>query len=221
MLRAANTSLEGVDLALLLIGAGGWHALDEHGLELARRASCPVVLVVNKIDRLADRRTLLPLLPRLADKMAFAEVVPLSARTGANVEALEALWPRYLPVREPIYPLDQLTDKSERFLAAELIREQIFRRCGKEVPYASAVDIQSFRHERGTLHISATILVDKEGQKPILIGARGAGLKHIGRQARLEMQKMFGDKVFLELWVKVRRGWADNEQALRRLGYGE
>jgi GTP-binding protein Era len=180
-----------------------------------------VVLVINKIDRTKDRRQLLPLIEQLSGKMKFADVVPLAARSGKNVEALEALLPRYLPVQPPIYPPDQLTDKSERFLAAELIREQIFRRYGKEVPYATAVDIESFKREKGILRIGATIWAEKEGQKPILIGAKGEGLKTVGRNARLEMQKVFGEKVFLELWVKVRRGWADNERALRQLGYAD
>jgi GTP-binding protein Era len=219
--RAASGSLEGVDLALLVVTADGWRQEDDYPLTLAQQADCPVVLVINKIDRTKDRRQLLPVIEQLSHKMKFAEVVPLSAQTGKNVEALEALLPRYLPVQPALYPADQLTDKSERFLAAELIREQIFRRYGKEVPYATAVDIESFKREKDTLRIGATIWVEKEGQKPILIGAKGAGLKTVGRNARLEMQKVFGEKVFLELWVKVRRGWADNERALRQLGYGD
>jgi len=219
--RAASGSLEGVDLALLVVTADRWHVEDDYPLGLAQQASCPVVLVLNKIDRVKDRRQLLPLIESMSAKMKFTDVVPISAQSGKNVDALEALLPRYLPEQPPIYPSDQLTDKSERFLAAELIREQIFRRYGQEVPYATAVDIETFKHEKGTLHIGATIWVDKEGQKPIIIGAKGAGLKTVGRQARLEMQKTFGEKVFLELWVKVRHGWADNERALRQLGYSE
>lgn len=219
--RAASGSLEGVDLALLVITADRWRPEDDYPLALAQRAGCPVVLVVNKIDRARDRRQLLPLIESASKKMTFADVVPLSAHTGKNVEALEALLSRYLPLQAPLYPPDQLTDKSERFLAAELIREQIFRRYGKEVPYATAVDVDSFKREKDTLHIGATIWVDREGQKPILIGAKGEGLKTVGRHARMEMQKVFGEKVFLQLWVKVRRGWADNERALRQLGYSE
>jgi GTPase len=219
--RAASGSLEGVDLALFVVTADRWHAEDDYPLELARNAGCPIILVINKIDRVKDRRQLLPLIEQYSGKMKFSDVVPLSAQSGKNVDALEKLLPRYLPVQPPMYPPEQLTDKSERFLAAELIREQIFRRYGKEVPYATAVDVESFRREKGTLHIGATIWVEKEGQKPILIGAKGEGLKTVGRQARLQMQEVFGEKIFLELWVKVRRGWADNERALRQLGYGE
>jgi len=218
--RAASGSLEGVDLALFVVTADRWRDEDEYPLTLARQASCPVVLVINKVDRVKDRRQLLPLTQQLSEKMKFADIVPLSAQTGENVDALEGLMPRFMPVQPAIYPAEQLTDKSERFLAAEFIREQIFRRCGQEVPYSTAVEIQSFKLEKDTLRISAVIWVDKDGQKPILIGAKGAGLKTIGRNARLEMQKAFGEKIFLELWVKVRRGWADNENALNQLGYG-
>jgi GTP-binding protein Era len=219
--RAASGSLESVDLALFVITADRWREEDEYPLNLAQQAQCPVVLVINKVDRMKDRQQLLPLTQRLSEKMKFAEIVPLSAQTGENVDALEKLMPRYLPVQPAIYPAEQLTDKSERFLAAEFIREQIFRRCGKEVPYSTAVEIEKFKLEQGTLRIAATIWVDRDGQKPILIGAKGAGLKTIGRNARLEMQTAFGEKVFLELWVKVRRGWADNERALHQLGYAD
>jgi GTP-binding protein Era len=218
--RAASGSLEGVDLALLLVTADGWRAEDDYPLQLAQDATCPVLLVINKIDRLKDRRELLPLIETLTHKMAFADIIPVSAQTGENVEAIEKLLTKYLPPQPAIYPPDQLTDKSERFLAAELIREQVFRRYGQEVPYSTAVEIETFKREQGLLRIGATIWVDKPGQKPILIGARGEGLKTVGKHARLEMQKAFGGKIYLELWVKVRRGWADNERALRQLGYG-
>jgi GTP-binding protein Era len=221
MTRFASGSLEGVDCALLMITAEGWRKEDEYPLELAKAASCPVVLVINKVDRTKNRRELLPLVKESSEKMKFVDVIPLSARSGDNVEALERVLPRYLPVQPALYPLDQLTDKGERFLAAELIREQIFKRFGQEVPYATAVQIETFKVENEVLHIGATIWVDREGQKPILIGAKGAGLKAIGTQARLEMQKLFDEKIFLELWVKVRSGWADNEQALRQLGYAQ
>jgi len=219
--RTASGSLEGVDLALLIVTADRWRTEDEYPLSLARHASCPVVLVMNKVDRLKDRRQLLPFIEQLSTKMTFADIVPVSARSGENVDALEKLLPRYLPVQPPIYPPEQLTDKSERFLAAELVREQIFRRYGQEVPYSTAVEIETFKQEKSLLRIGATIWVDKPGQKPILIGAKGEGLKLIGRHARLEMQKVFGQKIYLELWVKVRRGWADNDQALHSLGYAQ
>jgi GTP-binding protein Era len=219
--HAASASLDGVDLALFMVTADGWRDEDEYPLSLVSTATCPVLAVINKVDRLKDPRQLLPLTQALSEKAKFAEIVPLSAQSGKNVDALEALIPKYLPVQPPLYPAEQLTDKSERFLVAEFIREQIFRRCGQEVPYATAVEIENFRHEKNLIKISAVIWVDKEGQRPILIGKKGEGLKTIGRNARLEIQKALGEKIFLELWVKVRHGWADSERALRQLGYGE
>ncbi len=219
--RAASGSLEGVDLALLVITADRWHKEDDYPLQLAQGAACPVVLVINKVDRLKDRAELLPLIEQLSGKMDFVAIVPISAQKDENIEALEKLLPKYLPEQEAMYPADQLTDKSERFLAAELIREQIFRRYGQEVPYSTAVEIETFKHEKNVLRIGATIWVDRPGQKPILIGAKGEGLKTVGKHARLEMQKAFGEKIYLELWIKVRKGWADNEHILRQLGYNE
>jgi GTP-binding protein Era len=153
--------------------------------------------------------------------MAFAEIVPVSALKGTNLNVLEEAVLRYLPEQPRIYAADQLTDKSERFLAAEFVREQIYRGAGQEVPYSAAVLIEEFHRARGARHVAATIVVEKEGQKAILIGKGGDRLKTIGSRARLAMQKRFGGKVHLELWVKVRRGWSDSEQALRTLGYVE
>ena len=153
--------------------------------------------------------------------MAFAGIVPLAARTGVNVDELEKAILEYLPRQSPIFPMDQITDRSERFLAAELIREQIFRGFRQEVPYATAVSIDQFKRVKGTLHIEATIWVEKEGQKPILIGKNGERLKTVGSHARQAMQKLFAAKIHLNLWVKVREGWSDNERALRSLGYTE
>lgn len=217
--RAATGSLAGVDCVALMISADGWRAEDEYPLTLARRLSVPVILVINKIDRVKDRKRLLPLIEESAAKMRFAEIVPLCARTGEHVPELERALLPYLPEQPPIYPEDQLTDKDERFLAAELIREQVFRGFGQEVPYAAAVGIERLRRAKGILNIAATIWVEKEGQKAILIGKGGERLKTVGRNARLAMQKSFGEKVYLELWVKVRSGWSDSESALRTLGY--
>ncbi|HXZ46132.1 MAG TPA: GTPase Era, partial [Pseudolabrys sp.] len=154
-------------------------------------------------------------------KMNFTDIVPISARTGDNVDELESAVLKYLPEQLPLYPAEQLTDRSERFLASELVREQIFRSLRQEVPYATAVSIEQFKRAKNTLHIAATIWVEKEGQKPILIGKDGERLKTIGTRARLAMQKLFGAKVRLDLWVKVREGWSDSERALRSLGYTE
>lgn len=218
--RVARASLEGVDCIVLVISAAGWREEDRYPFEQVHPHR-PVILAINKIDRMKDRAALLPLIQASARKMDFAAIVPLSAKTGENVERLEQEILKHLPVQPPIYPVDQLTDRSERFLAAELIREQIFRRFGKEVPYATAVEIERFKQMKGALQIDATIWVEKEGQKAILIGKQGEHMKTVGTQARLAMQKLFGHKVRLSMWVKVRKGWSADERVLASLGYRE
>lgn len=221
MNRAASTSLEGVDAVVLVITADGWSERDEPALALARRARCPVILVINKVDKLDNRERLLPLIEASQKLFAFATIVPLAARSGDNVAALEQTILHLLPEHAAHFEAEQITDRSERFLAAEFVREQVFRSFGQEVPYAAAVEIAEFREEPKHLHIEAVIWVEKEGQKAILIGKGGAGLKEIGRRARLEMQKAFHRKVWLGLWVKVREGWADDLRALSSLGYSK
>ncbi len=221
MNRAARASLEGVDVVLLVVTAEGWRDEDEPGLALAQRAECPVILVINKIDQLDTRADLLQRIELFQPKMNFAEIVPVSARSGSNVPELEATILRYVPEGQPVFDKDQITDRNERFLASEFVREQVFRSFGQEIPYAVAVEITEFRAEPKHLHIEAVLWVEKEGQKGILIGAHGARLKEIGKRARLNMQKTFGRKVWLGLWVKVREGWAEDARALKSLGYGE
>jgi GTP-binding protein Era len=219
MNRAARTSLEGVDVILLVIAAQGWNDRDAPALALIQHAACPVILVINKIDRLENRDRLLPLIAESRGRHAFADIVPVSARSGDNIAALELAILDRLPERAPLFEPDQVTDRSERFLAAELVREQVFRGFGQEVPYAVAVEITEFRVEPKHLHIEAVIWVEKEGQKAILIGKGGEHLKETGRRARLEMQKTFGRKVWLGLWIKVREGWSQDARALKSLGY--
>lgn len=219
--RAASGSLEGVDCILLLITSNGWKDEDEQALMHAQRQTAPVILVINKIDKLKDPARLLPLIEQSRAKMNFAEIIPVSAQTGTGVTDLEATILRYLPVHPPHYPPDQLSDRNDRFMAAELVREQIFRLLGKEVPYATAVEIQEFKQEPKLIRIEAVIWVEKDGQKAIVIGKNGERLKEIGRHARLAMQKAFASKVYLGLWVKVREGWSDDARALRSLGYGD
>jgi GTP-binding protein Era len=221
MNRVARASLEGVDAVVLLITADGWSDLDEPALAVAQRAHCPVILAINKIDRLDNRERLLPLIAGARERMAFAEVIPLSAQDGDNVADLEQAILRHLPEHPAYFEAEQVTDRSDRFLAAELVREQVFRGFGQEIPYSVAVEITSFAEEPKHLHIEAIIWVEKDGQKAILIGAGGERLKDIGRHARLEMQKAFGRKVWLGLWVKVRAGWADDARSLKSLGYTE
>jgi GTP-binding protein Era len=217
--RAASGSVEGVDCLLLLITADGWKDGDEQALELARHQGCPVILVINKIDKLKDTARLLPLIEQSRGKMEFAEIVPVSAHTGKGVDELEKTIRRYLPQQTAYFPPDQLSDRNDRFMAAEFIREQIFRLLGQEIPYAAAVEIQEFKQEKKLIRIEATIWVEKEGQKAILIGKNGERLKEIGKRARLEMQKTFASKVYLGLWVKVREGWSDDLRTLHSLGY--
>lgn len=219
--RLASGSVEGVDCVILVIAAEGWRAEDEHALAVARGLSVPVILAINKVDRVKDRARLLPLISESSERLQFAAIVPVSARTGDNVEALEQSLLAYLPTQLPIYPAEQHTDKSDRFLAGEFVREQIFSAYGQEVPYATAVEITQFKRAKGKLHIEAVIWAEKEGQKAILIGKAGERLKQVGIRARQAMEKRYGIKVNLKLWVKVREGWSDDARAMQRFGYHE
>jgi len=221
MNRAARSSLDGVDIVVLVITSDGWRDEDTPALTLAQQAGCPVVLAINKIDRLDSRDALLPIIEESARKSAFVNIVPVSARTGENIPQLEQVLISHLPAQPALFDAEQVTDRNERFLAAEFVREQVFRAVGQEIPYSVAVEINAFREEARHVHIEAVIWVEKEGQKAILIGKGGEQLKRIGRMARLEMQKAFGRKVWLGLWVKVRAGWADDVRSLKSLGYGE
>ena len=217
--RAAADSLTDVDLVVLVIDGTNWEADDDWVLQKLQDVTCPVIAAVNKIDRIADKEKLLPFLQTLAGKREFAEIIPLSARTGDRVAALEAAVLARLPVAPQMYDEDQVTDRSQRFLAAELVREKLFRRLGEEIPYGLTVEIESFKEDGALLRIHALIWVEKASHKPIVIGHKGALLKEVGREAREDMQQAFGRKVFLQLWVKVKEGWADDERALQSLGY--
>lgn len=219
MNRAAAGSVEGVDAVVLVVSAEGWRDDDDRALAVATRAGVPVILVINKVDKLVDRAQVLPLIEASTQRHAFAEIVPLSARALDNVAALETVCARFLPVQPALFAADQLTDRSERFLVAELIREQLFRGYGQELPYATTVAIERFKDEPRIVHIDAVIWVEKAGQKAIVIGTGGERLKNVGRRARLEIQRLLAKKVFLTLWVKVREGWSDDVQALHSLGY--
>lgn len=219
--RAAGHSIQTADCVVLIITAQGWHAGDERVLELARQQSGPVLLAVNMIDRCRDRRDLLPLISECASKMNFAEIVPLSAKSGDNVVELEKMLRKYLPEQPAIYPIDQITDRNERFIAAEFVREQIFRQFNQEVPYAALVKIDRFQERKNVLFIDAVIWVERKGHKPILIGKDGVRLKLIGQRARFTMERFYGTKVQLKLWVKVRKDGSENDWSLRRYGYME
>lgn len=216
--RLARGSIEGVDCVILVIAAMGWVGEDETALELVRRLSVPVILVINKVDRLRDRRALLPLTRESMERMAFAEIVPLSARTGENVDVLERVLLRRLPEQAAIYPAEQLTDKSERFFAQETVREQIYALYGQEIPHATAVEVMKFKRHKGRLDLTAVIWVEREGQKAIIIGKSGERLKQVGVRVRRALERRYGVKVDVRLWVKVSKGWSDDVRALQRLG---
>lgn len=219
MNRAATTSLEDVDLILFVVDAARWSDEDDNVLKRLGNQSTPVVLVVNKVDKIKDKEQLLPLLQSLSEKMAFAAVLPLSALKGTNVQELEKEVLKALPESEAIYPEEYVTDRSERFLAAEIVREKLMRNMGKELPYATTVEIEQFKEEDGLLRIHGLIWVERASQKKIVIGRGGERLKEIGKQARIDMERLFDAKVFLQLWVKIKEGWSDNERILGSLGY--
>ncbi len=223
MNRAARGSLEEVDAALMVVEAGRWDEEDTLAYNVLRDAGIPVVLVVNKVDRLKDKAALLPFLAQVGQEREFAAVHPVSALKRNGLEALVKDVLGLLPEAPPAFGEDEITDRSERFLAAELVREQLMRQLGAELPYATTVEIEHFTTEdspKGELaRIGAVIWVERESQKAIVIGKGGARLKDIGSKARQQMEHLFGRKVFLETWVRVREGWSDDETALKAFGY--
>ncbi|HWA39778.1 MAG TPA: GTPase Era [Burkholderiales bacterium] len=216
--RRATEAGRDADLALFVVEALRFTPEDRAALERIPEGQT-VVAVVNKIDGLKTREAMIPYLERLAKARDFHAVVPVSARTGKNVEELLRVIRAALPEGPDIYPQDQLTDKDERFFAAELIREQLFHEMGEELPYRCEVVVESFKEEGRLRRIEATILVERDSQKAMVIGAGGAKLKKIGTNARKEMEKLFGGKVYLGLWVKVRKSWTDDARVLKQLGY--
>lgn len=221
MNRIARAAFQDVDLILFLVEAGRWTRQDDHVAQAIAAAGTPVVLVVNKVDLVADKTKLLRFLSEKGGSERFQAVLLVSAQTGDGVADLEEVVLRFLPFSRPFYDEDQFTDRSERFLAAELIREQLMLRLHQELPYALTVQIEEFKREGGLVRIGAIIWVERAGQKQIVIGAGGSVLKQVGTRARHELEELFGEKVFVRLWVKVSRDWSDNERALRQFGYEE
>jgi GTP-binding protein Era len=218
MNRTVTQSLAVVDAVVLVLEAGRTVAADRAVMDLLP-APVGVVAALNKVDALAVKDALLPQIAGLAALRPFAAIVPVSATSGLALDRLVGEVRALLPESPPLYGADEVTDRDERFLAAEFVREKIFRLLGEEVPYQTTVAIDEFRHDGDTRRIRATIFVDRENQRGILVGAGGAKMKEIGTGARADMERLFGGKVFLELWVRVRRGWADDEASLSRLGY--
>ena len=221
MNRAARGAVEGVDAAALVIEAGRW--TEEDGLAHAalRDAGVPVVLVLNKVDKLADKTALLPFIAEITRGREFAAVHPVSAMKSKGLDALVRDLVALMPESPPVYGEDEITDRSQRFLAGELVREQLMLRLGEELPYSTTVEIEKFEEDGELLRIAAVVWVEREGQKPIVIGKGGERMKAISTGARAGMESLFGRKVFLETWCKVREGWSDDEAALRRFGYSD
>lgn len=218
MNRVVTSSLREVNVVLFVIEA---HHFDERDTEVMNLLPkhLPVLLVINKVDNLSDKATLLPFIQEMSRKREFAAIVAVSAKQNLQLDTLLNAIRPYIPEGERIYPEDEVTDRNERFLAAELVREKVFRFTGDELPYSVSVIIEQFKMDGTMRRIHAAILVDKEAHKAMLIGKSGEKLKEIATQARLDMEKLFDGKVYLEVWVKVRSGWADNAQTLKRLGY--
>lgn len=221
MNRIARASFQDVDLILFLIEADRWTKQDEHVARVLSDAEVPVVLVVNKIDQISDKSRLLHFLRDEVKTDRFNEVFMISAKSGDGVDRLEKKVLLSLPFSRPFYDEDMFTDRSERFLAAELVREQLMLRLHQELPYALTVEIEQFKRERNLVRIGAIIWVERDGQKQIVIGKGGNVLKKVGTQARLALQELLDEKVFLQLFVKVSRDWSDNERALKQFGYDD
>lgn len=218
MNRRVTQSLRDIDVVLFVIEAERFGDADRAVLHLLA-GNRPVILVINKIDLLRDKARLLPFIDRLSQEYLFDDIVPVSAARDNGIDDLLRTAGLHLPASGPLFDAEEITDCSARFLAAELLREQLFRNLGDEVPYGVTVDIEAFRTEGNLSRIHAAAIVDKANHKAIVIGRRGQTMKKIASEARIEMEKLFGGRVQLEVWVKVRSGWADDAKALKTLGY--
>lgn len=220
MNRAAASAIGDVDMVIFVVEGTKWTDDDEMVLNKLRSTKAPVILVINKVDNIKEKEELLPHLTALSQKFPFKEIIPISAQRGKNVYILEKFVRESLKEGIHHYPEDYVTDRSQRFMASEIIREKLMRFMGEELPYSVTVEIEQFKtNERGTYEINGLILVEREGQKKMVIGNQGQKIKVIGTEARADMERLFDNKVHLELWVKVKAGWADDERALRSLGY--
>jgi GTP-binding protein Era len=219
MNRSAESVIHDVDVIVFVVDQNKWTEEDEHVLKRLQHAECPVVLVINKVDKLDDKAILLPWMAELNEKRNFSHILPLSALQGSSVDQLEQVIYQYLPENPFFYDEDQLTDKSERFLVAEIVREKLMRQLGHELPYATTVEIENFEEMESLIHIDALILVERDSQKSIVIGKKGQKLKLIGSEARKDIEALLQKKTMLKLWVKVKQGWSDDDRALRSLGF--
>lgn len=219
MNKTAIRVLNDVDVIVFVIDGMIWRDEDEYVLTLIQSAKVPCVLVINKVDKIADKQSLLPWIEQLSQRYDFAAIIPISARTGVQVSVLHTKLQPYLPESPHFFPADQLTDRSLKFLCAELVREKIFRLCGQELPYSTTVEIEQYEDTPNLVRIGALIWVDKESHKRMIIGDKGEKLKEMATQARLDMEKLIEKKVFLQCWCKIKSGWSDNERVLHSLGY--
>jgi len=216
--KTVTNTLISSDVILYLVEAGTFGPADQQVLDLLP-TEVPVILVINKADRIKDKAVLMPFAQQLAAKRDFAAIVPVSAKLRFQLDGLQNEIKKFLPENDPIFGADDITDRSEKFLASEIVREKLFRLVGDELPYTSTVLIEKFEEEGNLRRIFAAILVERDTHKSMIIGNKGARLKEVSTQARLDMEKLFGGPVYLEIWVKVKSGWADNEAGLRAYGY--
>ena len=219
MNRTAGASFKDVDVIVLLVDAMRWTKEDDLVIKRLEHVKTPVVLAVNKVDLIKKKEDLLPFIEKIKGKYEFKDIIPVSAMKGDNVEGFEKTILEYLPPSEAFYDEDQITDRSSRFMAAEIIREKLTRNLTQELPYNLTVEIEKFKNDGKILDVSAVIWVERDNQKAIIIGKKGGKLKEMGTKARIDMEKLFQQKIFLELWVKVKSGWSDDERALNSLGY--
>ncbi len=219
--RTAETTLLGVDVIVWLIDGLSWHEYDEVIFKKLEQAGLPVILAVNKVDKVKDKDEILAFFAEAQHKFPFEHLVPISALKRTNLDELENLIMQLLPEQNLIYPEDQITDRPERFLAAEIIREKLTRRLGDEVPYALTVEMERYEEHENLTKIYAIIWVERLGQKTIVIGKDGEMLKSVGTDARIDIEKLIDQKVYLQLWVKVKKNWSDNERAMQSLGFND
>ncbi len=217
--RAAKAALHDVDVIVFMVNGLQWDQQDTEIAKLLQEVKRPVVLVINKVDKISDKAALLPAIERLSEEYKFDHVMPLCAKDRGMVQAFEQKLLAYIPEGVHQFEPDQLTDRNDRFIASEIVREKLMRFLGEELPYVTTVTIDAFKEEDEIIRISAVIWVEKESQKVIVIGKKGEKLKKIGTDARIDMQQYFEKKVYLQCWVKIKSGWSDNEQALNQLGY--
>lgn len=217
--RAALSIVQDVNVIVFLVEALKWDDEDQLALSHCEKSGHPVILAVNKVDQVKEKDKLLPFMQKVAARYPFTAVVPISAKQGTQLDELERCIAANLPESEPLFPEDQVTDRSVRFLATEIIREKLVRLLGDELPYATSVEIEKFDEDATLVKIYAIIWVERDNQKAIVIGKGGAKLKRIGEEARVDLENLLEKKVYLKTWVKVKRGWADDERALQQLGY--